>query len=147
MYFRNYELWRAWRDISLRTPVLEDPSRGNMVHEPKHCRNLNDITVTILVITLKVSELEKKSLLVLWKTLWLFVNTLTTDGKYSPLNRDNLTQPIQMHLPQKQKKISGFSSAFSKLTLNFKHFQKKDDPHSWYFSEIADSQKCGYIYV
>ena len=72
---------------------------------------------------------------------------MTTDGKYSPLNRDNLTQPIQMQLPQKQKKISGFTSGFSKLTLNFKHFQKKDDPHSWYFSEIPDSQKSGYIYV
>ena len=89
----------------------------------------------------------KKFLLVICKISTLFPNTLSADGKYSPLNRDNLTQPIQMQLPQKQKKISGFSSAFSKLTLNFKHFQKKDDPHSWYFSEIPDSQKSGYIYV
>ena len=28
----------------------------------------------------------------------MFVNTLTVDGKYSFLNSDNLTQPIQMQL-------------------------------------------------
>ena len=33
----------------------------------------------------------------------LFPNTLSADGRYSLLNRDNLTQPIQMQLSQKQK--------------------------------------------
>ena len=37
----------------------------------------------------------KKSLLVICKILGLFINTLTADDKYSLLNRDNLTQPIQ----------------------------------------------------
>ena len=32
----------------------------------------------------------------------LFVNTFTTDDKYSLLNRENLTQPIHMQLSQKQ---------------------------------------------
>ena len=43
----------------------------------------------------------KKSLLVICKMLWLFVNTFTVDDKYSPLNRDNLMQPIQQQLFQK----------------------------------------------
>ena len=60
----------------------------------------------------------------------MFVNTLTADDKYSPLNRDNLTQPIQTQLFQKQQAFSQFFLAFSKTTLNFEHFQKKDDPPS-----------------
>ena len=64
-------------------------------------------------------------MLVLCKILRLFVNTLTDDDKYSLLNRDNLTQPIQILLSQKQKTFSQFFSAFFKSTLNFEHFQKK----------------------
>ena len=71
----------------------------------------------------------KKSLLVICKISRLFPNTLSADGKYSLLNRDNLTQPIQMQLSRKQKTFSEFFSAFLKSSLNFEHFQKKDDPH------------------
>ena len=63
-------------------------------------------------------------MLVLCKILRLFVNTLTDDDKYSLLYRDNLTQPIQILLSQKQKTFSEFFSAFSKSSLNFEHFQK-----------------------
>ena len=63
------------------------------------------------------------------KILRLFPNTLSDDGKYSLFNRDNLTQPIQMELSQKQKTFSGFFPAFFKSSLKFEHFQKKDGPH------------------
>ena len=69
-------------------------------------------------------------MLVLCKILRLFVNTLTDDDKYSLLYRDNLTQPIQIHLSQKQKTFSEFFSPFLKFTLNFEHFFKKKDPQS-----------------
>ena len=55
---------------------------------------------------------------------------MTADDKYSLLHRDNLKQHIRTELSQKQKAFSQFFFAFSKSTLNFKHFQKKDDPHS-----------------
>ena len=42
------------------------------------------------------------------------VNTLATDDKYSLLNKDNSTQPIQMQLPQKQNIFSEFFSRFLK---------------------------------
>ena len=64
-------------------------------------------------------------MLVLWNILRLFVNTLTDDDKYCPLYRENLTQPIQILLSQKQKTFSAFFYAFLKSTLNFKYFQKK----------------------
>ena len=55
----------------------------------------------------------KKSLLVICKIVGLFVNTLVAD-EYSLLNIDNLTQPIQMQLSQKQKTLSNFFSIFFK---------------------------------
>ena len=43
----------------------------------------------------------KIPLIVICKILGLFVNTMTVGDKYSLLNRDNLTQPIQMQLSRK----------------------------------------------
>ena len=57
-------------------------------------------------------------------------NTLTAHDKYSPLNRENLTQPIRTKLSQKQQAFPQFFLDFSKSALNFEHFQKKDDPPS-----------------
>ena len=64
------------------------------------------------------------------KILRLFVDTLTVNDKQDLLNRDNLTQPIQMQLSEKQKTFSEFFFAFLKSILNFKHLPKKDDPRS-----------------
>ena len=73
----------------------------------------------------------------------MFVNTLTADDKYSLLNRENLTQPIRTQLSQKQKALAQSFLAFSKSTLNFEHFEKNDDPHSCFISEIPHSEKRG----
>ena len=64
------------------------------------------------------------------KILKLFVNTLTVNDKHYLLNRDNLTQPIQMQLSEKQKTFSQFVFAFLKSILNFKHFAAKDEARS-----------------
>ena len=64
-------------------------------------------------------------MLVLCKISGLLLKTLTDDDKYSLLYGDNLTQPIQILLSQKQKTFSQFGSAFLKSTLNFEHFQIK----------------------
>ena len=64
------------------------------------------------------------------KILRLFVNTLTVDEKRYLLNRDDLTQTIQIQLSEKQKNFCEFFFAVLKTLLHFKHFQKKDDPHS-----------------
>ena len=64
-------------------------------------------------------------MLVLCKILGLFVNTLSEDDKYCLLYNDNLLQPIQILLSQKQKTFSQFFCAFLKSTLNFEHFEKK----------------------
>ena len=64
------------------------------------------------------------------KILRLFVNTLTVNDKHYVINRDNLPQPIQMELSQKQKLFSQFFFAFLKSILNFKPLPMKDDPRS-----------------
>ena len=85
----------------------------------------------------------KKSLLVIHKTLRLFVNPLTADDKNYLLNRDNLTQEIQMHLYQKQKTFSELFFEFSKCKYNFKEFPKKDEPHRGCISQNNGSEKHG----
>ena len=72
----------------------------------------------------------KKSLLVIDKMLWLFVNTLTVYDEHYLLNRDNLKQQIQMRLSEKQKTVSEYSFAVLKSILNFKHLPNKDDTRS-----------------
>ena len=80
-------------------------------------------------------------MLVLCKFLRLLVKTLTDDEKYSLLYRENLTQPIQILLSQKPNFFSQLSYEILKPTLNFEHFQKKDDPHSRCSSKITVSEK------
>ena len=80
-------------------------------------------------------------MLVLWKILRLFVNTLTDDDKYCLLYRDNLTQPIQILLSQKQKTFSQFFSAFLKSTLSFEHFQNKMTLIADVFPKLPSTKK------
>ena len=58
-------------------------------------------------------------------------------------NRDNLMQPIHMQLSQKLKTFSRFFPAFSKSSLNFQHFQKKDDAHSLFICGGTACEKRG----
>ena len=66
---------------------------------------------------------SQNSLLLTCQILGLLLNTFVTDEKYAVLNRDNLRIHIQIHLSQKQKKLSQFLAAFLKSRLNFKLFQ------------------------
>ena len=52
-----------------------------------------------------------------------------------------------MQLSGKQKAFSQFFSAFLKSSLNFEHFQKKDDSHSSGISEITESEKQDQIKI
>ena len=56
----------------------------------------------------------------------MFVKTLTADEKHYLLNRDNLTQPIQVQLSQKIKTFSHLFFTFLKAFLTFKHLATED---------------------
>ena len=60
----------------------------------------------------------------------MFFDNLTVDEKHCLLNRDKLTEPIEVQLTQKQKAFSPFFFAFLNSLLNLKHLPKKDDPRS-----------------
>ena len=57
----------------------------------------------------------KKSLLVICKSLRLFVNTMTAVDKCSLPNRDNLMQPIHMQLSQKLQTFSQYFSCIFEI--------------------------------
>ena len=60
-----------------------------------------------------------------YKIVRLFVNALTADDKDYLLNRDNLTQPVQMQLSQKKIFFSQLFFWFLKSIPNLEHFQTK----------------------
>ena len=57
----------------------------------------------------------------IWKIFGLVLSTLTDDGKYSLVNTDYLTQPIEMQLSKKL-----FFETFSAIL----DILKKDNSHS-----------------
>ena len=85
----------------------------------------------------------KKSLLVIWKSLRLFVITMSAVDKCSLPNRDNLVQPIQVQFSQKLKTFSRFFNVSLKSRLSFEYFVKKDDAHSLFISEATACEKRG----
>ena len=88
-----------------------------------------------------------KSTLVCSEILTLFVNTLTTDEKYSRRNMLNFTQQLEALLSQKQKTFSGSFLAFLKCALNLEHFEKKDEYSNLVISKVIDSERGGYLNV
>ena len=73
----------------------------------------------------------------------MFRNTLTSNDKYPVRDCVNLLSPIQMQLSLKATIFSDFFVSFLESTSNFKHFEKKDDCHSYFISEITDSDRPG----
>ena len=73
----------------------------------------------------------------------MFRNTLTANDKYTFLDCVNFSSPIQVQLSLKPTIFSDFFVRFFESTSNFEHFEKKDDCHSYFISEITDCEKLG----
>ena len=86
-----------------------------------------------------------KSAIVGSEILTLFVNTLTTDYKYSRQNMLNFTQQLEEAFSQKQRTFSGIFIAFLKCALNLEHLERKDEYLSLIISRNFDSERDGYI--
>ena len=67
----------------------------------------------------------KKFLLVISKMFGLFLNTLTAGHKFSLLNTDKLTQPIQMQLSKKKKLLLKFFLHFWNVDKILNTIKKK----------------------
>ena len=60
------------------------------------------------------------------------------NNKYPVWDYENLSSPIQMQLSLKSKTFSDFSNQFPESTSHCKRFEKKDDRHTYFISEITD---------
>ena len=71
---------------------------------------------------------SKKYLLVICRILRLFVLALTFVGKYYLLITDNLTQPIQIQISQKEKNFFWISFGIFEIYIKFWKFYEKRWP-------------------
>ena len=69
--------------------------------------------------------------------LRLFVNTLTVNGKHYLINRDNLTQQIEMQLSEKRKNFLNFLLRFQNLYEILNIWQKRMTLVPDVFLEVA----------
>ena len=81
------------------------------------------------------------------ETLTLFIETLTTDDKYSRRNMLNFAKQFEAPLSNKQAAVSAFFIAFLKCALNLERLGKKDEYPSLVFYKIKDSERGGYLSV
>ena len=82
-----------------------------------------------------------------FKILELFVNTLTTDDKYSSRNIQNLTQQLETTMSQKQKTFYGIFIRYVKSRTSSDDFVKKGESTSLSIYDIIDAEKSGYLNV
>ena len=82
-----------------------------------------------------------------FEILELFVNTLTTDDKYSNRNIQNLTQQFQTTMSQKQKTFYRIFITYRKSRRSSDVFVQKDESTSLSIYNIIDALKSGYLNV
>ena len=73
----------------------------------------------------------------------MFRNTLTANENYPVQECENLSSPIQMELYLKPTIFVDFFVSFLESTSNFEHFEKKDERHTYFISEITECEKLG----
>ena len=76
-----------------------------------------------------------------FEILELFVNTLTTDDKYSSRNIQNFTQQLQTTMSQKQKTFYRIFITYVKSRRSSDDFVKKDESTSLSIYDIIDAEK------
>ena len=77
----------------------------------------------------------------------LFVNTLTTDDKYSRRYIHIFWEQLQTPLSQKGKAFCPFLIAFLKCSLNLEHSEKKEEYPTLISTEIITSKRDVYLSV
>ena len=77
----------------------------------------------------------------------LFVNTLTTDDKYSRRYMQIFWQQLETPLSQKGMAFFGFFIAFLKCAWNLQNSEKKEESPSLIITEIIGSERDVYLSV
>ena len=87
------------------------------------------------------------SALVTSEVFRLFVDTLTSDVKYSRRNMQIFWQQFQRLLSQEEKRVRGFFIAFQKCAWNLEYFERKEEYPSLNNTEIISSERDVYLSV
>ena len=87
------------------------------------------------------------SALVISEIFRLFVNTLSSDDKYSRRNSQIFWQQLQTPLSQEGKPFCEFCIAFLKFTWNLEHCEKKEEYPGLITTEIIASETDVYLSV
>ena len=77
----------------------------------------------------------------------LFVNTLTTDDKYSRRYMLIFWEQLQTPLSQKGKAFCPFLIAFLECVINLEHSEKKEEYPTLISTEIIASERDVYLSV
>ena len=80
------------------------------------------------------------SALVLDEIVGVFLNTLTSDGKYAVEGCENFQLPFQTQLSEKRKTVAQLFVPFLHSTSNSEHFERNDDCRRQCISEITDTE-------
>ena len=121
-YFQNYILQKSWLLKRLKDLASEHHSVNNALTVFKHCWNQQGTTIILFFHEFEKILNWKKSLLVWFVILRLFVKSLTPDNKYSRCNLHTLTL-IQTPLSLKQNTFSRFFIVVLKCAWNLEHFE------------------------
>ena len=82
-----------------------------------------------------------------FEILELFVNTLTTDDKYSSRNIQNLTEHLQTTMSQKQKTFYRIFITYVRSRRSSDDYVKKNESTSLSIYDIIEAEKSGYLNV
>ena len=80
------------------------------------------------------------SALVLDEIVGVFLNTLTSDGKYPVEGCENFQLPFQTQLSEKRKTVAQLFVPFLDSTSNSEHFERNDDCRRQSISQITDTE-------
>ena len=80
------------------------------------------------------------SALVLDEIVGVFLNTLTSDGKYPVEGCENFQLPFQTQLSEKRKTVAQLFVPFLDFTSHSEHFERNDDCRRQGISEITDTE-------
>ena len=85
------------------------------------------------------------SALVTSEVFRLFVNTLTSDDRYSRRNMKIFWQQLQTLLSQEENTFCQFLIAFPKCAWNLEHSEQKEEYPSLMTSEIIGSERDVFL--
>ena len=138
--FPKLRTLKTWFDKCLKSPVSEDPSTSNMINVPKHCSNLNTITLFIFFDHCQVNGVGKSlcywhviswdCLLTHWLPIKSILFLIETIYRYQ----------FTCNYLKNKKNFLDLLLLFWSLAEMLNVLKKKDEPHRFCIFKATDSE-------